>query len=171
MTVEWRRYVVMALAVAACGEPAGPAPAEGEYSFAASYGASGYTCTLTGAILSLELDIRGWTGWLSGGEIGCTGGIPGETVVPAPPDGALDSIVVRGDSVSFRLEGAEFVAQGTLSGGNLAGTLEVARPFCQCTDPVLTGTWTASRVQPSSAKAMVPNNAAADRGPASEEVV
>jgi hypothetical protein len=144
-------YLVIALAAAACTDPAGPAPAEGEYSFAASYGAGGYTCTLSGAVLTLQLNGRGWSGWLSASGVLCTGGIPGETVVPAPPDTALTDIVVQGESVSFRLAGADFAAQGALTDGNLAGVLQVVAPFCQCTDSVLTGTWTGSRLQPSSA--------------------
>jgi hypothetical protein len=63
----------------------------------------------------------------------------------------LDSIRVQGSAVSFRLFGDPFIVTGQVTDGEMSGTVEAATPFCQCTEPFMTGTWTATRVEIASA--------------------
>jgi hypothetical protein len=137
---------IPALAMSGCGEPAGPSPVQGVWEFDASYGGNGYSCTIAGTTLTLQREAAQWTGNLTGGESFCVSP-PGESnVPPGPINAALDSIRVNGSAVSFRLLGEPFLVTGEVTDGQMSGTVQAATPFCQCTEPFLTGTWTATRV-------------------------
>lgn len=137
---------VSILGLPGCGDAAGPSPVQGVWEFDAAYGGNGYSCTIAGATLTLQREPAQWTGNLTGGESYCVSP-PGESnVPPAPINVALDSIRVNGSTVSFRLLGEPFAVTGEVTDGQMSGTLEAATPFCQCSEPFLTGTWTATRV-------------------------
>ena len=140
------------LAVAGCGDGTGPSPAQGEWQFDASYGGNGYSCSITGATLTLQREAVRWTGSLSGGAYLCVP--PPGNPPPVPQPGgtlALDSITVQGSAVSFRLLDEPFIATGQITDGEMSGTVQAATPFCQCTEPFMSGTWTASRIDVASA--------------------
>ena len=140
------------MALSACSDAAAPS-ALGVWEFNASYGGNGYSCTITGATLRLEREPAQWTGSLSGGESYCVAP-PGESAVPPVTiNVALDSIRVGDASVSFKLLGEPFRVTGEVAEDQMSGTVEAATPFCQCTEPFLTGTWTAHRVDATTAAA------------------
>lgn len=139
---------IAALAILGCGDPSGPSPAQGVWEFDATYGGNGYSCTITGATLTLQREPARWTGSMTGGESHCVPP-PGESdVPPGPINVALDPVIVQGDSVTFSLAGESFTATGQVSDGQMSGTVEAATPFCQCTEPFLSGTWTATFLEP-----------------------
>jgi hypothetical protein len=134
------------LAALGCGgEPTEPSPAEGTWQFDASYSGNGYSCSIVAAILTLQQKTGGWTGTLTGGQAQCLPPPGNPTTPPAALNEALDQITVHGDSVAFALADEPFAARGTVTTGQMGGTVEAATPFCQCTDPSLHGTWTGIR--------------------------
>lgn len=139
-------------AVGGCGDETGPSPAQGVWEFDASYGGNGYDCSITGATLTLQREAGQWTGSLSSGSYLCVP--PPGNPPPVPQPGAtlaLDSITVEGTTVSFRLRDEPFMATGQVTDGEMSGTVQAATPFCQCTEPFMSGTWTARRVDATSA--------------------
>jgi hypothetical protein len=139
-----RSWILLAagLALVSCGgDPTGPSAVQGFWRFDASYGA----CTIVGARLSLLLVNRVWGGTLTGGQADCNG-VPGEVDVPVSSmHNGLDGIRVKEDSIAFTLADEPFSAWGRISGDSMGGQVQIPTPFCQCTDPYISGTWTAIR--------------------------
>jgi hypothetical protein len=133
------------LVVSCAGEATGPSSAGGRWRFDASYAGNGYSCTIAAASLYLQPGNLGWLGTITGGQWQCTAP-PGEVPVPATSVAqALEDITVEGDSIAFALADATFLVRGTFTASGMAGTVQVATPFCQCTQQYQTGTWTATR--------------------------
>jgi hypothetical protein len=139
--------LVAAFAVMSCGsETTGPSPVAGTWQFDASYSGNGYSCTIVAATLTLGRIGPTWIGTLAGGEARCLPPPGSEPPLPpAPLAATLGSITVRGDSVAFVLAGQAFAARGLVTSDEMAGTVQVATPFCQCSEQFLRGTWTAIR--------------------------
>lgn len=133
------------LATVACGDPTGSSAVEGLWDFDATYGGNGFSCSISGATLSLQRQGAQWTGSLAGGESQCVAPPGDPPLPPRPLAAALDTITVKRDSVTFSLAGEPFTAKGVITDDQMTGTVQAATPFCQCTDPFLSGTWTATR--------------------------
>lgn len=140
------RYAFALLALLACivpgcaTEPGGSI--SGAWQFNASWGAG---CSMSEVTLTLLPTSAGWMGTLKGGLAGCDGP-PGESSVPELPlHAVLDNIRVSGDSISFVLVGDQMALRGTITSDRMEGVMAVVGPFCQCTDPTQTGTWSATR--------------------------
>jgi hypothetical protein len=130
-----------ALLVSCGGELTGPSAAQGSWRFDASYGA----CTIAGARLYLLHSSNRWIAVLTGGQVDCNG-IPGEPPVPVSSmNDRLTDLRVNDDSIAFALADQPLSAWGRISGDSMGGQVRTPTPFCQCTDPYITGTWTAIR--------------------------
>ena len=149
------RVLILGLAILptlGCGDSTGPSPAQGEWEFDATYSGNGYSCSITGALLSLQREAVRWTGSLSGGSALCVAPPGNPPPVPQPVGTVpLDSIRVQGTAVSFKLLGEPFRVTGQVTDEEMSGTVEAATPFCQCTEPFMSGTWTATRLEVASA--------------------
>ena len=97
--------------------------------------------------------LLGLATFAAGGCDGGTGPSPAQGVWEPQPGAtvALDSITVEGTAVSFRLLDEPFIATGQVTVGEMSGTVQAATPFCQCTEPFMSETWTARRVDATSA--------------------
>ena len=129
-----------------CGNEPSDASPTGAWRFDAVYEGAGTACTVTASTLTLSVTAGQWNGSISGGNAGCEG-LPGEAPVLAnPPDVALDSIRVYGDSIAFVLVGGKTDLRGVITPGHMNGVMDVFAPLCtECTGPLLVGTWTAAR--------------------------
>jgi hypothetical protein len=140
------------LPVGGCGDGTGPSSAQGVWQFLATYGGNGCSCSIGEATLTFQREAVRWTGSLTGGAFLCVP--PPGNPPPVPQPGgtvALDSISVQGSAVSFRLSDEPFIATGQVTDGEMSGTVQAPKPFCQCTEPYMSGTWTAIRMDVASA--------------------
>jgi hypothetical protein len=79
---------------------------------------------------------------------GC-GSEPDDSITPVggPPSAVLDSIRMRGDSITFVFAGAYTELRGVIAAGRMDGVMDVFAPLCpDCTSPLFVGTWTAVRL-------------------------
>lgn len=123
--------------------PKSPANVTGSWTYTASdLSGDGYTCTVTGAILTLEQTDTTFAGTYADALLSCTSG---STTINNPGlSGDIVNGTVSGSSVSFEIDGATYTNTGSVSGTTMSGTASLSTAGSG-TNITVTGSWTAAQ--------------------------